>query len=57
MKMAFKTDALSTELEKAGLALKEMLSPDEIQARYFAGRTDGYHASPHYYFASAEVKR
>ncbi len=56
MKMAFRSAALGAELDKAGLALKEMLSPDEIEARYFAGRTDGYHASPHYYFASAEVK-
>lgn len=55
MKMAFNAATLGSELDKAGLMLKELLSTEEIEARYFKDRTDGYHASPHYYFACAEV--
>jgi hypothetical protein len=56
MKMCFKAATLGAELDKAGLILKEMLSPEDIEVRYFENRTDGYHASPHFYFAYAEVK-
>ncbi len=56
MKTAFHAGTIGAELDKAGLALKELLSPGEIEKRYFQNQPDGYHASPHYYFAYAEVK-
>ena len=56
MKMGFDINALSAGLDEAGLFLKEMLRPDEIENRYFKDRTDGYHASEHIHFAYAAVK-
>ena len=38
------------------LTLTENLSPAEIEARYFAGRTDRYHAFEHVHFARAVVR-
>ncbi|MBN1667977.1 MAG: class I SAM-dependent methyltransferase [Anaerolineales bacterium] len=46
---------LAVELARAGFHLKESLSPAEIEGRYFAGRTDGYHAFEHVHFAWAQV--
>ena len=44
------------DLERAGLSLLEDLAPEEVQRRYFQGRTDGYRASDHIHFALAAVK-
>ena len=46
---------LAVELEKSGFFLKQGLSPAEIEARYFAGRSDGYHAFEHVHFAWVQV--
>lgn len=48
---------LMAELKKTGLQLKENLAPADIEKRYFRGRTDGYRAFEHVYFARAEVKK
>lgn len=56
MQTGLDIDRLSAGLDEAGLFLKEMLRPDEIEARYFKDRSDGYHASEHIHFAYAVVK-
>jgi methyltransferase (TIGR00027 family) len=56
MRMGFDPDTLETELSRIGFRLRENLSPQEIGARYFQGRTDGYHATEHAYFAWAVVE-
>ncbi|MEJ2672195.1 MAG: hypothetical protein P8168_08350 [Deltaproteobacteria bacterium] len=38
-----------------GLRLVEDLTPAHIEARFFAGREDGYHACEHAHFAGAVV--
>jgi methyltransferase (TIGR00027 family) len=55
MKTGFNPSALSSELQQAGFRLRDNLSPAEIEARYFQGRSDGYHAFEHVHFALAEV--
>jgi methyltransferase (TIGR00027 family) len=57
MKTGFDPSALAGDLESCGWRLQENLSPSDIQKRYFAGRTDGYHASPHIHFAQAMIER
>jgi methyltransferase (TIGR00027 family) len=52
----FEPGALRGELEARGLALEEALTPEEIQARCFAGRTDGLRAFEHVHFAVARVR-
>jgi methyltransferase (TIGR00027 family) len=46
---------LAEDLAGVGLRLIEDLGPDEIQARFFAERTDGYQACEHAHFAWAVV--
>lgn len=56
MQTGFDPAALGAELVALGFALQENLSPADIQARYFRGRTDGYCAFEHVHFARAVVK-
>jgi methyltransferase (TIGR00027 family) len=46
---------LAADLARQGLGLHENLGPADIQARFFQGRTDGYHACEHVHFAWALV--
>lgn len=46
---------LAVDMGNLGFRLKENLNPAEIEARFFAGRTDGYHAFEHVHFAWAQV--
>ncbi len=55
MRTAFDPAELREELDRIGLRLKEDLTPADIEKRYFAQRTDGYHAFEHVHFAWAEV--
>lgn len=55
MKAGFDPLALATELERLGLRLEENLNPDAIEARYFQGRADRYHAVEHFHYARAVV--
>lgn len=41
--------------ESLGLRLEENLDPAAIEARYFQGRSDRYHAIEHIHFAKAAV--
>jgi methyltransferase (TIGR00027 family) len=47
---------LTPALARAGLSQREHLGPEQIQARYFAGRTDAYRAFEHVHFTAAEVR-
>ena len=47
---------LDEDLSSLGFHLHENLSQVDIEERYFQGRTDGYHAQEHGYFACAVVK-
>jgi O-methyltransferase involved in polyketide biosynthesis len=47
---------LEAELAHRGFRLVEHLHPDAIEALYFQGRTDGYHATEHKHFAWAMVE-
>lgn len=51
MQTGFDPHMLGEDLAQIGLKLVENLSPAEIEARYFAGRTDRYHAFEHVHFA------
>ncbi len=55
MRTSLEPLSLAADLEKMGLRLKENLSPADIEARYFQGRTDGYRAFEHVHFAWAVV--
>jgi methyltransferase (TIGR00027 family) len=55
MKTGFDPATLPSDLAAVGLSLTEDLSQEDIQARYFAGRTDGYHAFEHTHFVTAKV--
>lgn len=55
MKTAFDRAELGEELNRIGLRLREDLMPADIEQRYFAARTDGYHAFEHVHFVRAEV--
>lgn len=55
MKTGLNPAALAAELSGLGLSLVENLGPVEIEARFFSGRTDGYHAFEHIHFAFARV--
>jgi methyltransferase (TIGR00027 family) len=55
MRSGFDPGTLGTELGRIGFRLREHCNPQEIEARYFQGRTDGYHATEHAHFAWAEV--
>jgi O-methyltransferase involved in polyketide biosynthesis len=52
----FTPDELAEELKTLGFALQENLTPVDIQARYFASRSDGYHAYEHVHFAQAVLR-
>lgn len=56
MQTGFDPAALAAELEASGWRLVQNASPADIQARYFEGRTDGYYAFEHIWFARAVVK-
>jgi len=51
----FEPATLAGDLARVGLRLHEDLGPAAIQARFFAGRSDGYHACEHAHFAWAVV--
>ncbi len=55
MQSGFDPAALNEELEHVRLKLVENLNPDDIERRYFQGRSDRYHAFEHVHFARAEV--
>jgi O-methyltransferase involved in polyketide biosynthesis len=52
----FDPTALAGRLEQVGWRLTENLSPADLEARFFAGRTDGFHAFEHIHLARAQVK-
>jgi methyltransferase (TIGR00027 family) len=56
MMTGFNPDTLAEELNAFGFRLAENLSPVEIEERYFAGRTDDYHAFENVHLARANVK-
>jgi methyltransferase (TIGR00027 family) len=51
----FDPSTLASDLALLDLRLQENLSPEEIEDRFFRGRTDGYHAYEHMHFARAVV--
>lgn len=53
--LGFDPSRLSSELAAVGLRLEEDLDPAAIEARYFADRSDGYHASEHLHYVCARV--
>lgn len=55
MKASFDPTTLAPDLANLGLRLVENLSPATVEARYFTGRSDNYHAFEHFYFAQAVV--
>lgn len=55
MQTGFDPATLPSELADVGLQLCEDLGPAEIEARFFAGRDDGFHAFEHVHFARAQV--
>jgi methyltransferase (TIGR00027 family) len=55
MLSGFEPASLAADLAGLGLRLQENLSPADIQARFFMGRTDGYRACEHAHFARAIV--
>jgi methyltransferase (TIGR00027 family) len=56
MTAGFDPHTLHTDLVRVGWRLREQLTPQEIEKRYFQGRTDGYHAAEHIHFAWAIVE-
>jgi methyltransferase (TIGR00027 family) len=56
MKAGFDPAALAHDLHHLGLRLVADLGPAEIEARYFQGRADAYHAFEHVHFARAVVE-
>ena len=55
MKSDFNPHALSAGLKHIGLRLEENLTSTAIEARYFQGRLDRYHAVEHFHYATAVV--
>jgi O-methyltransferase involved in polyketide biosynthesis len=55
MKAGFDPLTLASELDQVGLRLDENLDPATIEARYFQGRSDRYHAVEHFHYARAIV--
>jgi O-methyltransferase involved in polyketide biosynthesis len=49
----FNPSTLAEELASLGFSLQENLSPEDIEERYFKGRSDGYHAYEHGHFVCA----
>lgn len=56
MKTGYEYFELETDLEKAGLLIYEHLSPEDIEDRYFKGRTDYYHAFENINYAFAVIQ-
>jgi len=52
----FDPAGLPASLRPLGLQLVENLSPADVEARYFANRSDGFHAFEHIHFAHAIVQ-
>jgi methyltransferase (TIGR00027 family) len=57
MRCGFNPIALSSNLRVVGLTLKENLSPEDIQNRYFSDRADGYRSADHIHFAWARTAK
>jgi methyltransferase (TIGR00027 family) len=55
MKTSLDPQTLGAEMESIGFQLEENLAPQEIESRYFQGRTDLYHAPDHLHFARLKV--
>jgi methyltransferase (TIGR00027 family) len=55
MLTGFYPASLAGDLASQGLGLQENLSPADLQARFFAGRPDGYHACEQVHLARATV--
>ena len=55
LKAGFDPLALAADLDRLGLRLEENLDPAAIEARYFQGRSDHYHAIEQVHFARAVV--
>lgn len=53
LKAGFDPLTFAGELNALGLRLDENLSPADVDARYFSGRTDRYHAVEHFHYARA----
>jgi methyltransferase (TIGR00027 family) len=47
---------LTSALSEVGLSLLEQMAPEQLQARYFEGRADGYRAFEHLHLAAAAVQ-
>jgi len=56
MLTGFDPDTLGKELNDLGWVLQENLGPEDIEKRYFAGRSDDWHASNQSYLARASVR-
>jgi methyltransferase (TIGR00027 family) len=56
MQTGFDPPALAGHLSRLGFRLNEDLSAADIEARYFRGRKDGYHAGNHIHFAWTLVR-
>ena len=55
MQCGFEREVMVSFLEKTGFRVLEYLSPPEIEARYFQGRDDDYHAFPHVFFCQGRT--
>lgn len=55
LKTGFDPSELPGLLSSLGFDLRENLAPAEIERRYFAGRSDNYHAFEQVYFAEAAI--
>jgi hypothetical protein len=55
MQTGLDPSSLAAALAEVGLTLREHLGPEQIQARYFAHRHDGYRAFEHVHFAAAAL--
>lgn len=56
MKTGFDPERFGEELAEFGLNLLENLGPQSIEALYFKGRNDDYHAKAHFHFARVVVQ-
>jgi methyltransferase (TIGR00027 family) len=53
MKTGLAPDEMAATLRACGWTAREQLGPDDLQARYFEGRGDGYRARAHFHVAAA----
>ncbi len=56
MKAGFEPHFLAADLDCLNLYLEQNLAPSDIEARYYQGRSDRYHAVEHFHFAKAVVR-